>query len=59
MNCKRYDAAIRACKSPHTEPIADPETPNFCDDFELADRPAGGAEGGRNAAGTFDDLFKD
>ncbi|MFC1805951.1 hypothetical protein ACFL09_03125 [Planctomycetota bacterium] len=64
LNCRHHDPhTSRGCRITTTEPVRHKDRPNFCDDFEFADRPAGGSPDdakskSESAREKFDRLFK-
>jgi hypothetical protein len=64
LNCRFYDPSYASgCQLSTTEPVRRKDHPNFCEEFKLADRPAGWAPGsqqkvGESAREKFGRLFK-
>lgn len=57
-NCRFYDrSAHNSCREPAAEWVRDKEKENFCDYFQLADRPAAGQDEAERAREALKKLF--
>lgn len=64
VNCTYFDRSLASgCQLTNTEPVREKDRPNFCEEFQFAERPAGTWQSdeekkARSARDKFDRLFK-